>query len=369
MRRVGCVLVTIACVALLFSNGLDDDRRVARLRASVPTAAHVVPPVSTVRVASGSNRFDAPATDAYTIVVNTYRRDSCLQRVVAHWRQCAGASEVRVSWSDVERDPPRWALDDTARTPAGYAIDVHRENKLTNRFHPLGDAGDGFQTDAVFSVDDDLLYDCDLVDEAFEIWKRNGGVRMVGFAPRMLHTDGYVWSDPYRGAKRKNTLFVTKGAFVHRDAYAAFFGTETAALRDLVDARLTAEDILMSIVFASTYEQAPLHVHAAHAQVQKLCCRANEVVRLDTRGQARKEQGHNCLLSRPWYERWRLWELGLGFRSSFSRGPILEKALRHFGTRTLDFVTSESLETPSTSETIKRWKDDHDGYPRPWEWI
>lgn len=328
-------------------------------------------PVRTLRISRGSNRFGDPRLDAYTIVVNTFKRDSCLERVIEHWRQCSRALEVRISWSDVERDPPKWILNDAIQTPAGYVVDIHEENKLTNRFHPLsnGDESDRFQTDAIFSIDDDLLFDCALVDEAFEIWRRNGGTRMVGFAPRMLKTDGYVWNSPYRGAEEKNTLFITKGAFVHRDAYSAFFKPESVELRDTVDAHITAEDMLMSIVFANMYEQAPIHVRVAHAQAQKLCCRAGEVVRLDTRGESRKETGHNCLLSRPWYERWRLWELGLGFRSSFSRGPILEKALKHFGTRTLKYVTSESFETSSTAESLGHWKDDHDGYPLPWEWI
>ena len=327
--------------------------------------------VVSTRIATGTNTFDDVFDDAYTVVLNTYKRDSCLKRVVNHWRQCEFALDVRISWSDVDRNPPDWLTHTNNDAPAGLVIDRYDRNRLTNRFFPV-DGEEEFKTNALFSIDDDLLLDCELIDEAFQLWRRNKGERMVGVAPRLLKPTGYKWDEPYEPNGEKNTLFVTKGAFVKREAYDAFFAPKPAVLQELrrlVDKHTTAEDMLMSIVYANTYGTAPIHVSVSHAQISKLCCRADEVVTIDTRGESRKKTGHNCLLARPWYERWRIWELGLGFRSSFSRGPILERAVRFYGENVLAYTETLSTTLPSTTRVLEQWENDHDGYPFPYEWI
>lgn len=59
-------------------------------------------------------------------------------------------------------------------------FDIHEEDSLNNRFKPLAD----IRTEAVFSVDDDLLVPCQTLEFAFELWT-SAPDQLVGFVPRM----------------------------------------------------------------------------------------------------------------------------------------------------------------------------------------
>ena len=109
-----------------------------------------------------------------------------------------------------------------------------------------------FQTDAVFSIDDDEHVSCKLMTTAFGVWQHNKE-SMVGFNPR--HVDfaipsasemkenadeddgadlGYSWNSVCRRSGRPesfapcgeyNSLFVTKGGFLHKRFLALYFSS------------------------------------------------------------------------------------------------------------------------------------------------
>src|SRR3546814_2782282 len=56
----------------------------------------------------------------------------------------------------------------------------HTSNSLNNRFDGLEQTN----SDAVFSVDDDLLISCASVRQAYHVWRANK-LALVGFSPRM----------------------------------------------------------------------------------------------------------------------------------------------------------------------------------------
>ncbi|KAJ1622857.1 hypothetical protein T492DRAFT_1059530 [Pavlovales sp. CCMP2436] len=96
---------------------------------------------------------------------------------------------------------------------------------------------------------------------------------MVGFAPRLLlPTGGYNWKESFRRQYRKNTLFVTKGAFVHRDDFKLFWLPQFAPLVEQVDAHTTGEDISFSVIFAALRGLPPVHLAAHLSQMTELCC-------------------------------------------------------------------------------------------------
>jgi len=125
-------------------------------------------------------------------------------------------------------------------------------NKLTNRFRPRQ-----FVTNAVFSVDDDLVYGCDAMATAFQVWSKNPQ-RPVGFAPRLIHEDmatknvGYEWNGAFHKWKA-DTVFITKGAFVHKDLLTEYFTQQYEDLRHEVDQHITGEDILFSFMYAHNH--------------------------------------------------------------------------------------------------------------------
>jgi len=119
-----------------------------------------------------------------------------------------------------------------------------------------------FVTDAIFSVDEDLFFSCQDLWAAFAIWRQHPR-QMVGFAPRILHEDRnlYWWREVYNkdwGQWRANTIFVTKGGFLHRRYYNLFFQSQFSSLRNAVNAKVTGEDILMSMVHAHFESKPPV---------------------------------------------------------------------------------------------------------------
>lgn len=219
--------------------------------------------------------------NGFTVVLNTFRRNACLQMAFEHWASCNAVVQIRVSWSDVERRPPLWLRARATAEPERVVIDTYKYNRLSNRFRPLASV----PTDALFSVDDDLYYSCELMAEAHEEWRRRRahaaargkGAPMVGFAARLLRDGPYDWPQPYRKPFVKNTLFVTKGAFLSRDDLDLFWRPEYSPIVRHVDEHTTAEDISMSVIFAALRRVPPVHVGMARGQLTELCCSASTV--------------------------------------------------------------------------------------------
>lgn len=184
----------------------------------------------------------------FTVVISTFRRDTCLKQVMVHWLSC-GVREVRIVWNDVERPLPDFVLDEVERAQGKLVVDRPLENRLSNRFLPRN-----FVTDAVFSVDDDLIYPCAYVIGAYKVWKENPQ-KLVGFAPRLLRQSAsYNWDDSYKwlGWNFANTVFITKGGFSHQRMFSSFFDPRYEDLRQRVDANVTGEDIMFAFVYATT---------------------------------------------------------------------------------------------------------------------
>ncbi|OEL17926.1 Glycosyltransferase family 64 protein C4 [Dichanthelium oligosanthes] len=117
----------------------------------------------------------------FAVVINTWRRHALLRRSVAHYAACAGVDAVHVVWSE-PRPPPehllRGVLNGTRR--GNVRFEINEADSLNNRFRPIR----GLKSDAVFSVDDDLIVPCSTLRFAFDVW-RSAPSAMVGFVPRM----------------------------------------------------------------------------------------------------------------------------------------------------------------------------------------
>jgi hypothetical protein len=216
---------------------------------------------------------------SYTVVVSTFKRDEPMVKNVGHWLTCPYVKNVQVIWHDPVRAPPAWMEAMFAAEPRVQIV-RQKTNRLSNRFR----IDDAAAADALFTVDDDVHIDCRLVTEAFSHWRPD---RMVGFAPRRLDlspprsmlaswllpprslafwdggapgrtpAQGYDWyASCRRGAFPScgtyNTLFVTKGGFIHKKFYEELlFNPTYARVRELVDEVMTGEDMLMSAIFGA----------------------------------------------------------------------------------------------------------------------
>jgi len=180
------------------------------------------------------------ASANYSVVINTFKRAPCLRKALNRWREC-NPTEIRVTWSEPEDQIPPWLH--TFERQRKVVVDRFPTTNLTNRFRPRD-----FASDAVFSVDDDVIYKCEAVESAArQFWEDPR--RMVGFAPRWLPPHGHWHAYSYLHA---NTVYVTKGGFLHRSFYDKFFSAELEQLRDWVDDHITGEDMLMGFLYAQT---------------------------------------------------------------------------------------------------------------------
>jgi len=260
----------------------------------------------------------------YTVVINAYRRDDFLRESIKHYGQCGRVAWIYVIWNDIERSiPPSLAMNHTIvmqhlepnvtvkdlidkRGRLVYFVD--KRNVISNRFRPRP-----FATEAVFSVDDDMLYDCDTMASGHDAWLRlafgktlnknsrglitddpiereSKRIRIgLGFAPRKILLQNYMSIEDYRKSKLfdssddpkmgqrriryykpnaayvtgfHNTIFVTKGAFLPHTVYEEYFDKKWSDMRDLVDEHTTGEDILMSgVCWQNKIRLVPAHYH------------------------------------------------------------------------------------------------------------
>jgi len=154
------------------------------------------------------------------------------------------SSSIRVAWNDVGRELPPFLLDVSNDVNGTVVVDKHSTTNITNRFLPLP-----LETQAIFHTDDDVLYDCRQLWAAFLVWKDNP-YRLVGFAPRFLTVSGYFWGAAYQ-SESSNTVFITKGGFLHHRLHKSFFHPSLNDVRDKVNTYGNGEDLMMSFVAAA----------------------------------------------------------------------------------------------------------------------
>lgn len=204
------------------------------------------------------SRHRAGAGGNFTVLVNTFKRADCLSKVLKHWLSCS-PGEVRVTWSEGASAVPTWLLE--MERSKQVVVDRYDTNRLTNRFHPQA-----FANEAIFTVDDDIYYSCAALHGAFQAFQKDPR-RIVGFAARLLEPSGYVHDGAFK-LHKANTLFVTKGAFLPSSLLSEYFSAEYEKHRAEVDKHTTAEDILMSFVYARKVglPVVPLAVEQRHVQ-------------------------------------------------------------------------------------------------------
>lgn len=203
--------------------------------------------------------------DRFTLVINSYKRHALLQRAIAHFAKCRKLDVIRVVWCEEGLPPTR------AESPRFYSeqkevrYDIMATNSLNNRFSPV----EGLRTEAVLSLDDDILIPCDVLADAFEVWKRDKR-NMVGFYPR-AHAQGqdcrytYVQGPSALLQHGRFSMVLTKASFLHRDYLEMYTNHMQAGIRQYVDAHRNCEDLAMSFLVANVTGAPPTFYHSARA--------------------------------------------------------------------------------------------------------
>ncbi|GIL47693.1 hypothetical protein Vafri_4457 [Volvox africanus] len=202
----------------------------------------------------------AEFTDRYTLILNSYKRPQLLQRAVAHYSQCKAIDAVRVVWCEDGLPPNR------AEAPGYYSdlkevrYDIVTNSSLNNRFWPL----EGLRTEAVLSLDDDIVAPCEVLDQLFVIWRRDP-YNMAGFYPRLHVLDQNCKFRYLQGFgtlfwHRKYSLVLTKAAMLHRDYLEYYTNHMDHFIRRHVDAVHNCEDLAMALLVGSSIGRPPAYL-------------------------------------------------------------------------------------------------------------
>ncbi|KAJ7546158.1 hypothetical protein O6H91_08G027500 [Diphasiastrum complanatum] len=207
-----------------------------------------------------------PATRSrYTVVINTWKRNDLLKQSVEHYASCPSVEGIRVVWSETD-SPPEFlrstlmrGAHSNSRREVDLKFDIYDEDDLNNRFKPV----DGLQTDAIFSIDDDVVVPCPTLEFAFRIWI-SAPDTMVGFVPRMhwvnfkfSYSYGGWWSVWWMGTY---SMILTKAAFFHRKYLELYTYGMPASIRSFVKSQRNCEDIAMSFLVANSTFAPPIWV-------------------------------------------------------------------------------------------------------------
>lgn len=205
--------------------------------------------------------------EGLTIRVNTFRRMDLLKLFLDYYlgpdmegktkKECSVVKKIQVVWSDEKAQPPTTWLE---KYGDRLTFEVHEENTLSNRFLPKS----AIETEAVLSVDDDLIIPCNTLRDNLRTWQ-SFDKTLVGFSPRMYAYD--VYSGAIKYLKWQHTwwsgmyaIMLTKASFLHRDFLTEYEKTVPKVFLDHIKESRNCEDIAMAYTIATKSRSAPIWV-------------------------------------------------------------------------------------------------------------
>ncbi|CAM6102677.1 unnamed protein product [Calypogeia fissa] len=205
------------------------------------------------------------ARHRYTVLINTWKRYELLKQTVAHYATCNNVDAINVIWSEPEK--PSKALSAKLRESLEHKVkfkfNINEVDELNNRFKPIQD----IETDALFSIDDDVLVPCQTMDLAFRVWL-SAPDQTVGFVPRMhwaqkmeygqeRYRYGGWWSVWWTGTY---SMVLTKASFIHKKYLEMYTNQMPTSLLEFVKRERNCEDIAMSFLVANATHAPPIWV-------------------------------------------------------------------------------------------------------------
>ena len=199
--------------------------------------------------------------DMYTVsIISQKKRWGVLEKILKHYSTCPKVQSISVVWDG----------SPVPNTVGTYPVSVSFENSfkhdsLNNRFSP----DVNISTEAVLSVDDDLLVSCTDVLRAFAEWKASGKHQLVGFLPRLvvrgdssMKDNGSIQEIKKKKNKAEMLYLAEKKAIqynkynviltplmVYNSKYMAlYWSDEYKKEREFVDSMSNCEDLLMNYI-------------------------------------------------------------------------------------------------------------------------
>ncbi|KAF4972588.1 hypothetical protein FSARC_861 [Fusarium sarcochroum] len=198
--------------------------------------------------------------DKFTIVLQTYKRPTQLEKTLAHLTaaEIPSLGEIVVVWNDDEIEPPKDYI--SGDTNVSVRFRRSKENSLNQKFLPDPD----YMTQGVFLSDDDWNYNITDLEFVFQQWRRAGMHRLTGAFARCWRTDekGDPVYDYCRGGADQYQLVLTGLAFSHM-SYLEYYWSDDrlmTAIRDYIDDQMNCEDIALNFLASMLTCEGPLQV-------------------------------------------------------------------------------------------------------------
>lgn len=264
--RVSLILAVYPCSSILFARGPFENAAawLANIEKEGDQRVDLPAPPSRISAEAEISKRAAATSAAvnFSMVINTYMRDSYLKILVDTYRSCHDLRiDLHVCWNEANRTVPGW-LDDLERGGA-VIVDRNPDASMTNRFKPRN-----FLSDNIFSTDDDVIYSCGVLSSALRIFLQSHPLQIVGFAPRWVNRylpmsewmniynpgdDKGIWCcfDHAWRHHRANLVLPTKGSFMKSYWLEQYFLPRYSSIRARVDANFSGEDVLMAMMHAN----------------------------------------------------------------------------------------------------------------------
>lgn len=209
--------------------------------------------------------------DKYSIRILSWKRAPFLAASVAHHSTCPGVEQIQIVWSILQEDDDPTHTDnvlpeEVLNNPK-VVVERRETNQLTNRF----DVQTPTKTLAMLSLDDDVLYPCDVLDMGFFKWTQNPD-RLITYFPRkhVVNRKTGKWKYSYwRGVEYSMAL--TGTAFVHRDYLYWYTHFLPRPIYSYIQDNMNCEDVAMTLFVSKlTNGKKPLAVDkwGMHCRVQ-----------------------------------------------------------------------------------------------------
>lgn len=208
-------------------------------------------------ICDGSVSNKPSATDKFTTIFLAYERIQMLIDNIKTFQSVKDLLEsIVVVWNHPYYRPESYQWPDTP-----FPVHVIRVplNKLQSRFLPF----DLIKTDAVLTVDDEVVPEPKAVGLGFRVWSDNPD-RIVGYVAR-----SHEWLSRYgnfryvASATRTYSLVLTGASFFHKYFLYAYTFELPHEVYTAVDELMNCEDIAMNMLSQQISEKAPYRVGSA----------------------------------------------------------------------------------------------------------
>jgi len=174
-------------------------------------------------------------TEKYTLLINTFNRETILNRHLQHYVQCNNINEIIVTYYEKN-------LSKVNNSKIKYHF--FENATLNNRYNVSG-----IMNEAVLILDDDLYAPCNDLDNAFNVWSKNK-YSIVGFFPRLsINNTYYGWFNVL--LHQTYNIILTKAAMLNRKYVYEYTNELNPAVKSVVEQYKNCEDIAMQYLISS----------------------------------------------------------------------------------------------------------------------